>query len=291
MSGAGSPTEQYDITYTSGMFTTHQLKPRTAVSLAFTGWAHWLRQHGLSHSVLITRYRAGFVPVGVRVTYEQPHDFLDGDSLTVQTALVTWQPRRFPTCQQLDTRILSGETLLAGVRIQMVGVRIESDASLAALPGTTPEPLAGLLCDPTLAGEPPPRFLSRAAPADEGRELHHWFEYPFTVHRGMCEIGDQWYFESVPDLLGAARESLVFAAAPRERALLPGLSEPLTAVQYGLKQPFCFLDTGTVRTRVHAVGEELRFVHELVTAGGVVAGHALETVQVAGPGDSPTSEE
>ncbi|MEV6105824.1 hypothetical protein AB0M28_14060 [Streptomyces sp. NPDC051940] len=271
------------------MFTAHQLKPRTAVSLAFTGWAHWLRCRGVSHAALITRHATGFVPVGVRVDYDEPHDFLDGEAFSVRTDVDTWQPRRFPTCQQVRCDIRVGPRRLAGVLLQMICVRIESDASLAARPGTMPAALAPLLLAPGRAADPPPRYLSRTPPPDDGELVHDGHAYPFTIHRGMCEIGDQWYFESVPDLLGAARETLVFAHARATPALLPGLSAPLRRVQYGLRRPYGFLDDGTVRTRVRSLGASLRFEHDLLTADGDLAGHAVETVPVpaAQPPDPP----
>lgn len=274
---------RYELASSSGMFTHLQLKPRVALSLSFTGWSGWLREHAIPHAALIREHATGFVPVGFEIEYLHPVTFFDCDLLAVTTRVTTRNPPSFPTIQDVAVTIATGDGLpVARVAIQEIGVHIESQDTLAAEPARVPGEVATLLHGETASVQGLPHLLNRPArhvppevdPIDG-------YEHGFTVHRHACEAADLWYAEHVADYIGASRESMVFTRSRRFPALLPGLAARLERVAIGLRQPYQFLDEGRVVTSAYRVDRELRFVHQLRTPSGEDAGDAVEVFAVS----------
>ncbi|MBB5866731.1 acyl-CoA thioesterase FadM [Allocatelliglobosispora scoriae] len=268
----------FRLTCSSGMFTQLQLKPRFMLSVAFIGWSGWLAEHAVSHARLIQHYRTGFVPIGFVVTYVEPLTFFDSAALTIRTRVATWNPRRFHTFQEINTDVYADDGRhVAMVYLQEVCVRIESDQTLAALPGRVSDELAPMILDSDREGAPVPRLLNRPRrePA-AGWEPLGEHRHDFVVYRHACEVADQWYSEHVPDYIGASREAMVLTQLPRRPGLLPGVANRMESITIGLRQPFAFFDSGQVSTRAFRRGDEVIFTHDLLTAAGTSAGDAVE---------------
>jgi hypothetical protein len=277
---AARPTRSttFEIACSSGMFTHLQMKPRVVLSLCFTGWSAWLREHAVSHAALIREHATGFVPIGFDIEYLQPVTFFDCESVVVTTEVTTWNPPRFHTLQDVMVKLTDPDgQMLARVSIQEIAVRVDSQETLAAQPARLPASIADVLLDDAAHTNEPVRLLNRPqryVPLDT--QSMDEYRYDFTVHRHACEAADQWYSEHVTDYMGASRESMVFAHSKQIPQLLPGLARRIERIRIGLRRPYQFFDQGQILTRAYRVDDELRFVHCLYSSNGVDAGDAVE---------------
>lgn len=266
----------------SGMFTHLQLKPHSALALAFVAWSAWLREHARPHATLIRQFATGFVPIGFEVHYLQPADFFEADALRVDAEVATWNPSRFHSLQDVLVTLSSDPAAvpLARIYIQEVCVRIESQQTLAARSGRLPAELEADLLD-DVGHQPRPLLLNRPmrAPPEADRIATHCHD--FVVYRHACEAADQWYSEHVVDYIGAARESMVFALLEAHPSLLPGLAHRIERIRIGLRRPYTWFDRGQVATSAYRVGGELHFFHRLLDSNGRDAGDALEVFNAA----------
>lgn len=275
-----TPARQTSFTFTgsSGMFTLFQLKPRVAFSFAFMGWSAWMIEHAVSHAALIRDHATGFVPIGLEIEYLQPSTFYDCESLAVTTRIRTWNPRRFHSLQDVEVLLVTEHGVpVARVVMQEICVRIESQETLAAVPGRVPADLAGVLLDgPDDANERPVLLNRGTGRVPSNAEAIAEFRHDFIVHRHACELADQWYSEHVCDYIGDSREAMVLLLLQEHPHLLPGLAHRIERLSIGLRRPFMLFDRGQVVTKAYRVGAETHFVHQLLSTSGENAGDAVE---------------
>jgi hypothetical protein len=76
-------TCDYRLTVDAGMFTPLQLQPTAVGRIAFNAGTRWLREHLVSHRLLLAEYRTGLVLWSVCMRYERDLRFPDADELHV----------------------------------------------------------------------------------------------------------------------------------------------------------------------------------------------------------------
>jgi malate synthase A len=266
------------LTCSSGMFTHLQLKPRVAFSFGFMGWSAWLIEHAVSHAALVRDHSTGFVPIGLSIEYLGPSTFVDCETMEVVTRVSTWNPHGFHTLQDIEVLLSTGRgNPVARITMQEVCVRIESPHTLAAAPGRIPSELATMLLDSPADIRERPALMNRGGPrVPEDADCIAEYRHEFIVHRHACEVADQWYSEHVCDYVGDSREAMVMQWVDTHPALLAGLAQRIERLSIGLRRPYMLFDRGEVVSKAYRVGQEIHFVHQLLTASGADAGDAVE---------------
>lgn len=268
-----------EIAYDSTCFTPHQLHPRSVLSMGFANWARWADRHLVAFPQMIKKFGTGFVVVRVRVDYPSPFGFLDGGRLGVSTAVAV---------EDAGTHLRVGSTIRAGDRPVAVAecyarcVRLDSEHGYGAGPGRIPDDLIGMFTAAERDAPPPPRvLLDRLDRLDAGHAALAEDARTVTVHRGMCEVADQWSFVELPAQLGASRELLVADRGREVPALRPGLTRPLRSIDIELLRPLFLLDQARFAVSAHAVDGGLTFGHRITGRHGRLHALAEETYDPA----------
>jgi len=260
----------------TGHFTPLQLQPRAVLSLAFNGLAHWLREHLVSFPRLIAEQRTSVVILAAGITYEAPCRFFDGDGFSVRASL---QARRQASRAELDVEIHGPQGRAAIARILLCPVRIEDPVSLAASPAPFPAPVLARFrpdeVDPTSPARPLVALQEEVA---RHGELLATARRPFTLHRHLCEVADQWAFFEVPGFIGASREALALARGGDVPLLRQAFGEPLRRLEIELSRPYFWLEDGLVETSAYRLNDRLAMIHRLSSnlPGGDQHGIAVE---------------
>jgi acyl-CoA thioesterase FadM len=265
-------TNRFEVAADTAQFTPDQLQPSAVVGLGFQGWARWLREFLVPFPELVNSERIGVVVVGLSIRYLKPYRFSDSEAMTVATTVSDVGGGRLLA---LDTSITStpGEVVDAHTLLRVVA--LGHDESLAAAPGRLPEHLlqSGTIGRGRGRIERPVRQIV-AELSDEAPIAGP--DYPFLVHRHMCEVADQWSIVHVPSIASAARERLLLGSA--DETLMTVLGRPLSRVDLELSRPLFLFDEATVETAVYRGGTT--FVHRIVggTARSVLHAVVVETL-------------
>jgi len=268
-------TNRFDVAADTAQFTPDQLQPSVVVGLGFQGWARWLREFLVSFPELIHSERIGVVVVGLSIRYLAPYRFSDSEEMNVATTVEDMGAGRLLA---LETSISSTPGEVVHLHTLLRVVALGQDESLAAAPGRLPGHLLnrGALDGRRERVERPVRqmvaALSEEAPIAVG-------DYPFLVHRHMCEVADQWSIVHVPSIVSAAREHLLLGSA--DETLMAALGRPLSRVDIELSHPLFLFDEATVETAVYREGTT--FVHRIVSGGSAPVLHAVVVESLAGP--------
>ncbi|MEZ4361118.1 MAG: hypothetical protein R3B48_13115 [Kofleriaceae bacterium] len=263
------------------LFSPLQLQPRALFAHSWNGLARWFHEHVCSFPALLGDHGFGMVFLSIHLGYREPLGFFDADVLRqeVTAQLAREGSRVLLTARYFGVGREAGEGRLAAeVRCTLCPVAIEEPRSLAARPQAFPIEVQRCFRPDELASAAPPRVmpalleeLARGAPLAEGTT-------PFTIHRHMAEVADQWSFAEIPGLCEASREHLVLAAVEREPALGPSLATPLRSVDVELARPYYSFDRGVTASQAVALDGRVAWVHRLgaTSPGAPVHGVIVE---------------
>ncbi|OJF10861.1 acyl-CoA thioesterase family protein [Couchioplanes caeruleus] len=268
-------TVQSEILYDSSFFTPVQMQPRSVLSIGFANWAKWASRHLASFPQLIRRFGVSFVIVRIRIDYLAPFRFLDGDRVIASTGVQVDTTGRY---LRVTSEVTDGDHAIARAESYARCVRLDSDRGFGAETGRIPDVLNDLFHSDEQGAPPPPRVLQESL---ETLEAKHpavaGVTNPVVMHRGLCEVADQWSFVEIPAQLGAARETLVAQHGRRNPRIRSGLTDPVRGIEIELMRPFFLLDEATFAASVHHVDDSIAFSHRLVGRDGRLHGLALET--------------
>ena len=268
----------FEVVYDTSLFTPLQLQSRSLLSLAFSGWAQWLKEHLVSFPRMIREHHCSVVIVGVECEYLAPFGFFDADSLQVVT---TVKARKGGHILECHNQFVGADKAVAAVRWLLRPVLLIDEVSLAATPGKLTDELLARFQEDEVDFESPPRLVPQAVETilAQGTVLEEG-QLPFVVHRHFCELADQWCFVDVAAHIGAARESLVLSRGEHSPDLRKGLSRPLSKINFELRRPYFLADGGVVATTAYQMDDTLAFVHRLLSSNGAdVHGTAVELIQ------------
>jgi acyl-CoA thioesterase FadM len=269
-------TTRFTVATDTSQFTWLQLQPRTLLSLAWNGYARWLREHLCSFPHLIGKEGIGTVVLAIDLAYREPLRFLDGDALDVEVAL---RPRRGGSRLELRVTVEGGGRQAADIGILLCPVEIVEQEALTAVPTTLPARLAGRFPPGADDATAPPRALpGLLAEIESQGHLLASREGTFSVHHQYCEVAEQWSFIEVPGLIEAVREALALDDHGRLPVLRRSLREPLQRIHVELSHPYFVHEAGRIQTAVYDWRERPVFVHRLLsgTIAGQVHGIAIE---------------
>ena len=263
---------EFEVTTDTSGFSALQLQPRVVAATTWNALARWLRAYLVPFPDLIGREHTGLVVLGFHLAYLERVSFFECPVLTVRAAL---RFLRRGERGQLDVRFTSGARPVAEARLILCPVAIHDAVALGAEPAALPQRLLSRLeSDEVESGSPerpvPDRLAAvetRGAPLAEGR-------HPFTIHRHLSEVAEQWSWTETPALCEAARESCALAdRSAQRRALRRCLSVPLARFDVEFGRPFFSFESGEMVTRWYGLGERLGVVHRF-TSGAGAALHA-----------------
>lgn len=273
----------FQMPFDTSMFSPVQIQPRRLLQLSMSGWARWLSEHlSVSFPAMVCKHHASAVVAGIELEYLEPLRFLDADILQVRVGL---SARREGSILDLVLDYSASAKSIACVRLVVIPVHVEDVESLSALPQKLPDELlarfdADEVAD-EVAAEPRRmreelRVLRKEKPACERRT-------PFTIHRHMCEVADQWSFIELPGLVEPGREAICLDPPPRFDELRAGVSQRLVRIDAELRRPFFAFDTGILVTKAYVLPSRIVYVHELRSARGRNHRHAtvIEQFEVA----------
>lgn len=255
-------TLRFDLTLDTSHFTGQQLQQRTLLSLAWNGYARWLKQYVVSLPQLIQEHQLGTVIVGAKIDYLEPFTFFEADTLQIEVAVRPWARQILA----LNACFYGAERPVAQVTLLLYPVAIEETHTLAAVPTRIPNYLLPLfqgdIMDdldlmPTIEAEALAQQIEREGQllaTDSGN---------FMVHNHLIEVAEQWAFIETPAIVQAARGPLVLNRHEELPQLRRALSHPLQRYDMELYRPFFVYDLGCVQTTAYQWQEKLAFIHRL----------------------------
>jgi len=260
--------------FDTSQFTPHQFQARSFLSVSFNVMWNWMRTHFISFRRSIQEHGLSWVIIRTEIDYHDRVGYFDADGFEAVIENVALRRNRMLEFH-VEFRI-PGKRIATG-KILLLAVKVADPDSLSALPGKVNDELVNLLSpdeiQPTVPARVVPSILEKiqqdGIPIAEGL-------YPFTVHRHLCEVADQWCFVELAGLVGAGRESLVTAHPSKSADLLRGLSEPMKCLRAELRHAYFLFDQGRVETTSYTLGERVYFVHRLL--GGAVNQEPYATV-------------
>ena len=245
----------------TSQFTPHQFQTRALLSVSFNAMWNWMRTHFISYRRGIQEHGLSWVIVGIEVEYHDRVTYFDADGFETVVEAVKLRKNRM-----LDFKVefqIPGKRI-ATVQIRLFALKVTDEHSLSAVPSRVDKPLLNLFSSDEIDGYT--RLGLNGAWLQHiettGRLLGAGV-YPFSIHRHLCEVADQWCFIELAGLVGAGREALV-AAHPNEAGdLLRGLSSPMKRFNAELKHAYFFFDEGRVETTSYLLNEGVYFIHRL----------------------------
>lgn len=259
-------TIEHDLVIDTCLFSPLQLQPRALFAHSWNGLARWFLAHVCSFPALLGDHHFGMVFLGIHLAYREPLGFFDADLLRQQVSV---RLLRQGTRIELVNRYVglgraSGDGRLAAeVRCTLCPVAIDEPRSLAARPAPLPEVLQRAFAQDERGDAPAPRVVPGLLEAHgRGTPLAERAT-PFSIHRHMAEVADQWSFSEIPCLCEASREHLVLENVSRVPALGQALAAPLVAIDVELARPYYSFDRGVTHSTVAACDGKLSFVHRL----------------------------
>lgn len=256
----------FDLPVDTSLFTPLQVQPRTFFWLGMSGWARWLKEHWISFPRLLREQGIGVVIAGLDIEYLRPFGFFDADLIVSTIALrIREDGALFFVEGQFAPP--EGEVFARGSAV-LRPVRIDDGFALAATPKSLGQEILGRFSGdeiaPKVPARPIPALLAEieaAAPIATGSR-------PFTIHRHLVEVADQWSAIAIPDLAAAGRDEIVSSQSAKIPALRAGLAEPMRRCVVEFRRAAFFLDRGTIETKAFARPEGLSFVHRFVCSEG-----------------------
>lgn len=260
-------TLTHELVVDTCLFSPLQLQPRALFAHSWNGLARWFAAHVCSFPALLGDHQAGMVFLGVHLAYRQPLGFFDADVIRqeVTARLLRGGSRLELSCRYTGVGREAGEGRLAAeVRCILCPVAIEEPRSLAARPQPFAAEVQACFLGDERGDQAPPRVVPALLEelAARGQPLGER-QTPFTIHRHMAEVADQWSFSEIPCLCEAAREHLVLEQVGREPRLGAALARPLRSIDVELARPYYSFDRGVTQTQVAALGDGLAWVHRL----------------------------
>lgn len=250
--------------FDTSQFTPHQFQARSLLSVSFNVMWNWMRTHFISFRRSVQEHGLSWVIIRIGIEYHDRVTYFDADGFEAVVEKVTLRRDRMLEFH-VEFRI-PGKRIATGT-IVLLAVKVGDQDSLSALPGKVDRKLVDLLAPDEIHSTVPERVVPSildkiqryGTPLAEGL-------YPFTVHRHLCEVADQWCFVELAGLVGAGRESLVAAHPSKGTDLLRGLSEPMKSLRAELRHAYFLFDEGRVETTSYALGDRAYFVHRLLGA-------------------------
>ncbi len=246
-----------------------QLQPGVVAALAWSALARWLRSYLVPFPRLIGEHDTGLVVMGFHLHYHEPGTFFDMDAIRV---LATLRSMRQGERAVLDLSVRRpDEVTLADARLVLCPVRIVEPHSLAA----TPAPFDARLGERFRPDETTPLSPARVVPelrtdVETGGSLIAEATRPFTIHRHLTEVAEQWSWTELPALLEASREAMA-TRDDTPRVLLRAVSCPLRRLDIEFTAPLFSFESGATRSRAYDCGEAgLALVHRVTSDGGRV---------------------
>ncbi|HRC54289.1 MAG: hypothetical protein IPI49_21190 [Myxococcales bacterium] len=259
-------TLHHDLVVDTCLFSPLQLQPRALFAQSWNGLARWFAANVCSFPSLLGDHHFGMVFLGIHLAYHEPVGFFDADVIGQE---VTVRLLRQGSRLELVSRYVGrgrecGDGRLAAeVRCTLCPVAITEPRSLAAQPAPFPEDIQRCFAEDERGTSTAPRVvpalleeISRGVPLGERQT-------PFTIHRHMAEVADQWSFSEIPCLCEASREHLVLEQVGRAPELGQALALPLRTVDVELARPYYSFDRGVTSTQAASLGGKLAFVHRL----------------------------
>ncbi|WP_394821767.1 acyl-CoA thioesterase [Pendulispora albinea] len=256
-------TIDFQLPADSCMFTPFQLQPRTLLSLTMSAWTRWLREHFVPLPLLMSRHLTSVVVGGIEIDYLEPLGFLESDLLDVRAGVRT---RREGSTMEVTVDFQSEAKTVARTKLVLIFVRLEDTRSLAARPARLDPALLARFEADELTDERAPRKAT--ALVREFETYHPACERrtPFTIHRHLCEVADQWSFIELPNLVALGREAIGLSPPGGLPSLRGGISRRILGVHAELHRAFFVFDSGVLVTKAYSTGSRLAFVHELRSA-------------------------
>ena len=220
-----------------------------------------MRIHFVSYRRGIQEYGLSWVIVGIEIDYQDRVTYFDADAFETVVEAVKLRKSRM-----LDFEVafqIPGKRI-ATVQIRLFALKVTDEASLSAIPGRVERPLLDLFSADEIDGYARlgintswlQHIERNGSPLGTG-------VYPFSIHRHLCEVADQWCFTELAGLVGAGRECLVAAQRNDAADLFRGLSSPMKALKADLRHAYFFFDEGRVETRSYLLNDRVYFVHRL----------------------------
>jgi hypothetical protein len=260
-------TLTHELVVDTCLFSPLQLQPRALFAHSWNGLARWFAAHVCSFPALLGDHHAGMVFLGIHLAYREPLGFFDADVIRQEvTARLLRHGSRLELVARYTGvgRAAGAGRLAAEVRCVLCPVAIDEPRSLAARPQSFSAELAARFAPDELGEAAPPRVLPALLEqlAAHGTPLGER-QTPFTIHRHMAEVADQWSFSEIPCLCEASREQLVLEHVAQQPRLGESLARPLRSIDVELARPYYSFDRGVTRTQVVAVADQLTWVHHL----------------------------
>ena len=248
--------------FDTSQFTPHQFQARSLLSVSFNVMWNWMRTRFISFRRSIQEHGLSWVIIRTEIEYHDRVTYFDADGFEAVVENVKLRRNRM---LEFHVEFRTAEKRIATVTVLLLAVKVVDHDSLSALPGKVDHTLVELLSSAEIHSTVPARVVPSllekiqqyGTPVAEGL-------YPFTVHRHLCEVADQWCFVELAGLVGAGRESLVTAHRSKDADLLRGLSEPMKSLWAELRHAYFLFDEGRVKTISYVFGERVYFVHRLL---------------------------
>ena len=258
----------------TSQFTALQLQPRAVLSLAWNGYARWLRENAIPLPRLIGERGFGTVIVGSRLDYLEPLSFFEADELEIRVRLSNWEDRIIV----LNAEVSGAGRRVAEISVSLYPVDVQESTSLAAEASSIPPDVAAYLVsheDDTSGADVPSldhsEYLRRLG--EHGTQLVTIREIRTVLHH-HCEVAEQWSFIELPGLVQSVREPLALDQHESWPELRMSLSMPLVSYSAELNRPIYVFDQFFIETIAHSFEGHLVFTHRLTSdmyADGKVA--------------------
>ncbi|MGW2633855.1 hypothetical protein ACWC2K_31625 [Streptomyces chattanoogensis] len=224
---------------------------------------------------MIREHRAGFAVLGIRLAYQEPFGFLDGERLTATTTSSLLRQRNL---MKSTTHISADGRPLAVVTLLCRALAVDAARAMAATPRALPPSVTDhyqpdeIDDQATFTDELTPLLahLAATAPALVQSSYHR------LIDRQVCEAADQWFFVDVTGLIGSSREHLIDTLADKQPLLREGLRRRISHLEFRLRRPLFLHDRTTIDTTLHQDGTRLVFAHRINGDDGHLHGEAVE---------------
>ncbi|HFC12878.1 MAG TPA: hypothetical protein ENJ56_08550 [Anaerolineae bacterium] len=258
---------EWEETVDTSTFSAVQLQPGVVASLTWNAVARWMRTHVVPFPTLIHKEATGMVVMGFHLEYRDPVSFVDCEAFRIQAAL---RMMRRGERGQLNLRIFSDSAELAVVQLILRPVSILDPNSLGAEPAPISDKLLAMFEPDETFSESPVRIVpARLTAIETNGTLLTEYTKPFTIHRHLSEVAEQWAWTETPALVESARESLALETRNEHtRFLRLCLSQRIARFDVEYTRPYFSFECGEIVSRAYDVGGHLAFVHRFTSHRG-----------------------
>jgi hypothetical protein len=261
-------TVELEIPIDTRLFGPRQVLVREVLGFTMTGWAAWMRKYVVAFPKLIREFRSGVVILNQHVEFPREFGFFDAEAFTLRVCPLVAHGNGRLLCQRYEL-VVDGEVFAAASAVARV-VNLLDDKGFDARPGTLPSAVMERL-EATERVVPLPKRRMPALP--EALEPIATGTHTFRVERHQCEVAEQWCYIDVASHAESARTELALATGADKR-LRAGLKRPFKSIDLAYTNPMFVFDTAKIETKVFADGEDLLWVHQIVSAIGAERVHA-----------------